>query len=102
MSIIAALVLVTILAVSIMLLMRRRRRNDTKRWTFHQDMMVQGCQQPAPISPSSLHSTCVNLHPEDLKQGIHTLAPPVYTELPILDPKPRIPDPVVYPSRMMI
>jgi len=64
--------------------------------------MVQSCQQSAPTSSSSSNSACPNPHPEDLEQGVHTLASYIpSTKLPPPDPKPRIPDPVVYPSRMV-
>lgn len=100
-SVIGSLVLLAILAALIMFLIRRRRRNiETKRWTFHQDMMVQPCQQPkAPASASSIYSA--STHQEDLEQGLYTL-PPVAptTQLTTIDAKPRIPDPVVYPTRV--
>lgn len=74
---------------------RRRRNNETKRWTFHRDMMIQPCRRPMiPSSPSSEYST--STHPEDLEQGL--VVP--FTQLPTPDAKPRIPDPVVYPTRV--
>jgi len=109
-SVIGSLVLLAFLAIVLILLIRRRRRNnETKRWTFHRDMMVQACQQPtapssspspiAPPSPSSVYST--STYPEDLERGLHALPPVVpSTQLPTPDPNPRLPDPVLYPTRV--
>jgi len=105
-SVMGALIFLAILVMLIMLLIRRRRRDEARRWTFHQDMMVQSRQHPAPTYSSSLNSACPNPHPEDLEQGVqsvHTQASATpSTKLPPPVPsKPRIPDPVVYPSRMV-
>jgi len=102
-SVMGVLILLATLVMLIMLLIRRRHRDEARRWTFHQDMMVQSRQQPAPTSLSSLNYTCPNPHPEDLEQGVHTQASVILsTKLPPpVPPKPRIPDPVVYPSRMV-
>jgi hypothetical protein len=100
-SVIGSLVFLAILAVLALFLIRRRRRNnEAKRWTFHRDMMVQHCQQPvAPTSASSIYS--VSTFPEDLEQGTNSLPPPVVpSRPPTPDAKPRIPDPVVYPTRV--
>ena len=99
-SIIGTLVILGILAALLIFLVRRRRHNDeNKQWTFHQDMMVQRSQQPvAPASASSIYSA--STHPEDLEQGPNTLPTVVpFIQRPIPDAKPRIPDPVVYPTR---
>jgi len=101
-SVMGALILLAILVMLIMLLIRRRRRFETRRWTFYRDLMVQSRLQSAPISSSSSNSACPNPHPGDLEQGVHTLASAVpSTKPPPPDPQPRIPDPVVYPSRMV-
>jgi len=99
-SVIASLVLLAFLAALLMILIRRRRReNDTKRWTFHRHMMVQPSQQPkVPASPSSIYST--STFPEDSEKGFPSLLPIPFTQLPSPDAKPRIPDPVVYPTRV--
>jgi len=100
-SVIGSLILLAILAALAMVLIRRRRNNEAKRWTFHRDMMVQHCQQPvAPTSASSVYSS--STFPEDLEQGTDSLPPPVVpsTRPPSPDAKPRIPDPVVYPTRV--
>ena len=84
----------------ILLIRRRRDNNETKRWTFHRDMMVKPCQQPMvqSSSPSSIYSASTNLG--ELEQGLRNLPPDVPpTVLPTPDPKPRIPDPVLYPTR---
>jgi len=100
-SIVGALVFLAIL-VMLILLIRRRRRNETKRWTFHRDMMVQRCRQLATTIPTISDSTSINPHSQDLEQGAHTLEPPVpSTQMPTPDPEPRIPDPVIYPFRMI-
>jgi hypothetical protein len=63
-------------------------------------MMVQRSQQPvAPASASSIYSA--STHPEDLEQGPHALPTVVpFIQRPIPDARPRIPDPVVYPTRV--
>jgi len=100
-SILGALVFLALL-VMLILLIRRRRRNETKRWTFHRDMMVQRCRQLATTFPTISDSTSINPHSQDLEQGAHTLEPPVpSTQMPTPDPEPRIPDPVIYPFRMI-
>ena len=81
------------------LIRRRRRNNESVRWTFHKDMLVQPSQQQPPPSASSIYSA--SSHSEDLEQGLHTLPPVVpSTQLPTPDAKPRIPDPVLYPTRV--
>ena len=99
-SIIASLVLLGIIAALLMFLIRRRRlNNETKRWTFHKHMMIQPYQQPTvQSSSSSIYST--SSFPEDPEQGLHTLPPVPSEQLPAPDPKPRLPDPVVYPTRV--
>ena len=101
-SVIGSLVFLAILVALVMFFIRRRRRNnETKRWTFHRDMMVQHCQKPvAPTSASSVYSA--STFPEDLEQGNNSLPPSVVpsTRPPSPDTKPRIPDPVVYPTRV--
>jgi len=99
-SIIGSLVLLASLAALLMFLIRRRRReNDTKRWTFHRHMMVQPSEQPmAPSTPSSIYS--VSTLPDDMEKGLPTLLPVPFTRLPFSDVKPRIPDPVIYPTRV--
>jgi len=100
-SIVGALVFLAILVI-LTLLIRRRRRNETKRWTFHQDMMVRHCQQLATTFPTLSDSTSINPHSRDLEQGVHTPEPPVhFTHLPTPDPEPRIPEPVICASRMI-
>jgi hypothetical protein len=100
-SIIGALVLLAILVI-VILLIRRRRRNETKRWTFHRDMMVQHFRQLATTIPTISDSTSINPHSQDLERGVHSLEPLVpSTQMPTPDPEPRIPDPVIYPSRMI-
>lgn len=99
-SIIGSLVLLAILAALAMFLIRRRRRSkETKHWSFHRDMMIQPCQQPLPPSPGSMYSSSTHL--EDPEQGLHTLPPVVpSTQLPTPDDEPRMPDPVLYPTRV--
>jgi hypothetical protein len=78
---------------------RRRRDNETKRWTFHRHMMVQPYQQPtASSSQSSIYSS--STFQEDPEQGRHTLPPVFSAQLPTPDAKPRIPDPVIYSTRV--
>ena len=98
-SIIGSLALLAILAMLLMFLIRRRRRdNEIKRWTFHRHMMVQPCGQPkVPSSPSSIYSA--STLPGDPEQGLRTLPPVPSTQLPTPDLNPRIPDPVVYPTK---
>ena len=98
-SIIATLVLLTILVALVIFLSRRRRTASTsKRWTFHRDMMVQKPLPPilAKISPRS--SLSVNTAPRsnDPEQGL--VSAPVH--LPSQSPEPQKPDPVVYAARL--
>lgn len=99
-SIIASLVVFAIIAALLMFLVRRRRRYDeTKRWTFHRHMMVQPFRQlTVKSSLSSIYST--STLPEDPEQGLRSLPPIPSAQLPTPDPKPRLPDPVVYPTRV--
>ena len=95
-SIVGALFFLAILAMLI-LLIRRRRRNETKRW-LHRDLMVQRCRQLATTFPTISDSTSIN----PLTKKLILLEPPVpSTQMPTPDPEPRIPDPVIYPSRMI-
>ena len=58
-------------------------------------MMVQKRQPPR---PSSSLSASTASHSQDLEQGPVPVVPPV--QVPSQDPDPRLPDPVVYPTRM--
>jgi len=100
-SIIASLVVLAIIAALLMFLNRRRRldNSQTKRWTFHKHMMVQPYQQPTvQSSSSSIYST--STFPEDPEQGLRALQPVPSAQLSTLDSKPRLPDPVLYPTRV--
>ena len=52
----------------------------------------------APSTPSSIYSA--STLPDDPEKGLPTLEPAPTTRLPFSDYKPRIPDPVVYPTRV--
>jgi len=54
----------------------------------------------APSTPSSISIYSVSTLPEDPEKGLPTLLPVPSTQLPFSDVKPRIPDPVLYPTRV--